>query len=57
MSAACAACGSTQHLRVVAVRDGKDVWACHEHAADLAAPFDDTLAALAWYQSRRRAPH
>ncbi|MER7110633.1 hypothetical protein [Streptomyces sp. NPDC000229] len=54
MSAGCASCGSTQELRVVAVGDGRDVRACPEHAALLAAPLDDALSALAWYQSRRR---
>ncbi|MEU0667203.1 hypothetical protein ABZ508_02500 [Streptomyces lavendulocolor] len=54
MTALCAHCGSGEHVRVVAVREGQDVWACRAHARKLAAPADDTLAALAWYQSERR---
>ncbi|MGA5100818.1 hypothetical protein ACPCAC_26065 [Streptomyces lavendulocolor] len=54
MSAACAHCGSREDVRVVAVRNGQDVWACRTHARRLAAPVDDELAALAYYQSRRR---
>ncbi|MHC3392107.1 hypothetical protein ACLQ2E_21970 [Streptomyces lavendulocolor] len=54
MTAQCAHCGSGEHVRVVAVREGQDVWACRAHARTLAAPADDTLAALAWYQSQRR---
>ncbi|MEU0668952.1 hypothetical protein ABZ508_23620 [Streptomyces lavendulocolor] len=53
VSGGCASCGSARELRVVAVRDGEDVLACPGHAALLAAPFDDRLSALAWYQSRR----
>ncbi|GAA2502616.1 hypothetical protein [Streptomyces gobitricini] len=54
MTAQCAHCGSGEQLRIVAVRDGEDVWACRAHARKLAAPFDDELAALAYYQSKRR---
>ncbi|MFV0130089.1 hypothetical protein ACLGI4_20685 [Streptomyces sp. HMX112] len=58
MSDTCAECGSRSALRPVAVRDGKDVLACPAHAAKLAGPVDDTLAAIAWYQHRRRThPH
>ncbi|MFG3505292.1 hypothetical protein ACGF5F_07210 [Streptomyces sp. NPDC047821] len=53
MSARCAHCGSGEHVLVVAVREGQDVWACRAHARELAAPVDDELAALAYYQSRR----
>ncbi|QGV78587.1 hypothetical protein [Streptomyces ficellus] len=51
----CALCGSGERLRVVAVRGGMDVLACPTHAPGLAAPLDDNLSALAWYQSKRRA--
>ncbi|MGI5479942.1 hypothetical protein [Streptomyces lavendofoliae] len=54
LSAACARCGSRAHLRVVAARDSLDVLACRAHARKLAAPVDDELAALAYYQSQRR---
>ncbi|MFI1938494.1 hypothetical protein ACH44C_15140 [Streptomyces purpureus] len=51
----CERCGATDTLRVVAVRDGRDVLACRGHAAALAAEPSDVLAALAWYQSQRGA--
>ncbi|GAA2446134.1 hypothetical protein [Streptomyces lavendulocolor] len=54
MSAACAHCGSREYIRIVAVREGQDVWACRAHARKLAAPVDDQLAALAYFQSQRR---
>lgn len=42
---------------VVAVTDGRDVYACAEHQADLAAPAGDLLVTIAQYQdmARRRA--
>ncbi|MFI1942072.1 hypothetical protein ACH44C_33680 [Streptomyces purpureus] len=55
MNNQCAQCGTTKTLRVVNVQaDGQNVFACQDHAAQLAAPADDVLAALAWYQSQPR---
>ncbi|WP_370415048.1 hypothetical protein [Streptomyces fradiae] len=43
---------------VVAVEDGRDVYACADHRTELAAPAGDLLVATAQYQDmarRRRA--
>ena len=55
----CATCGKTKNSNgmpttVVAVRDGKDVYACAEHSAALAGPAGDPLVAIAQYQDMAR---
>ncbi|MFF2331949.1 hypothetical protein, partial [Streptomyces sp. NPDC058103] len=59
----CARCHATANANgtpvlVVAVKDGRDVFACSGHQAELAAPAGDPVVAIAQYQDmarRRRA--
>ena len=41
-------------VTVVAVRDGRDVYACSLHREELAAPAGDPLVAIAQYQDMAR---